>query len=42
MKENAFQYYDDRKNKWVLEPGTFQVLVGNSSKNIILTGEVIF
>jgi beta-glucosidase len=42
MKENAFQYYDDRKNRWVLEPGTFQVLVGNSSKNIILTGEVIF
>lgn len=42
LQEDAFQYYDDSKKQWVLEAGEFQILVGNSSKNIILTGEVSF
>jgi beta-glucosidase len=42
LDERAFQYYDDKKRQWVLEPGAFNLLIGNSSKNIILTGEVIF
>jgi beta-glucosidase len=42
LDERAFQYYDDSKKQWVLETGVFKLLVGNSSKNIILTGEVNF
>jgi beta-glucosidase len=42
LGKNAFQYYDDAKKQWVLEPGKFFIMVGNSSKNIKLTGEVIF
>lgn len=42
LGKNAFEYYDDKAKSWVLEPGKFLILVGNSSKNIKLTGEVIF
>lgn len=42
LEESAFQYYDDNKKQWILEPGKFIVLIGNSSKNIKLTGEVNF
>lgn len=41
LDENAFHYFDDNQNKWVLEPGTFDILVGASSKAIKLTGKVI-
>ena len=36
LNEDAFQYYNDQLNQWVMEPGKFDVLVGNSSKNILL------
>lgn len=36
LNEGAFQYYNDQLNQWVLEPGKFDVLVGNSSENILL------
>ncbi|UOQ79186.1 fibronectin type III-like domain-contianing protein [Hymenobacter sp. 5516J-16] len=37
---NAFRYYDEAKKQWVLEPGTFKLLVGSSSRDIRQTGEV--
>ena len=37
-KELAF--YDVVKKKWVVEPGTFEVMVGKSSENIQLTGSL--
>ncbi|UOQ73991.1 glycoside hydrolase family 3 C-terminal domain-containing protein [Hymenobacter cellulosilyticus] len=40
LDSNAFQYYDEGKKQWVLEPGKFDVLVGSSSRDIRLTGNV--
>lgn len=40
LDENAFQYFNDQLNKWVTEPGTFSILVGNSSRDIKLNGSI--
>ena len=40
LESGAFQYYDEAKKQWVLEPGKFDVLVGSSSRDIRLTGAV--
>lgn len=40
LNEEAFQYYNDNLNKWVLEPGAFDVLVGGSSRDVKLTGKL--
>jgi len=40
LDSNAFQFYDEGKKQWVLEPGKFDVLVGSSSRDIRLTGSV--
>ena len=40
LKEDAFQYYNDVLQKWVREPGMFDILVGNSSRDIKLSGKV--
>jgi beta-glucosidase len=42
LDEAAFQYYDEAKKSWVLEPGKYSILVGSSSKDIKLRGEVTF
>lgn len=34
LDKTALSYYDDTKKAWVAEPGTFNVLVGASSKDI--------
>jgi beta-glucosidase len=39
---DAFQYYDDKKKMWTLEPGKFTLLVGTSSSDIKFTDEVTF
>jgi beta-glucosidase len=36
LDRDAFSYYDDETNQWVLEPGQFTILVGNASDNILL------
>nr|WP_262506348.1 fibronectin type III-like domain-contianing protein [Rufibacter tibetensis] len=40
LKKDAFQFYDEGKKQWVLEPGKFQILAGSSSKDIRARGEV--
>lgn len=42
LNEDAFQYYDEVKQQFVLEPGKFTILVGSSSRDIRLTGAVEF
>jgi len=40
LNPDAFQFYDEGKKQWVLEPGTFRLLAGSSSRDIRVTGEV--
>jgi len=40
LTKEAFQYYNDMLQKWVLEKGDFTLLVGSSSRDIRLTGKV--
>lgn len=41
LDEAAFQYFDDVKNSWVLEPGAFEIQVGSSSADIRLRGKAV-
>lgn len=41
LNKTAFQYYDDKKSDWVLEPGVFEIQVGNSSRSIKLKGKAV-
>ncbi len=36
----AFHYYDPSKRGWIVEPGRFEIRVGNSSRNLPLRAEV--
>jgi beta-glucosidase len=40
LNENAFQYFNDISNQWVMEKGMFDILVGSSSRTILLTGKI--
>jgi beta-glucosidase len=40
LDRNAFSYFDEGKHDWVVEPGSYTIAVGSSSRNIILTGPV--
>lgn len=40
LHEDAFQYYDETKKQFVLEPGKFIITAGSSSRDIRLTAEV--
>lgn len=39
LHEEDLAFYDDAKNAWVVEPGTFEVLVGRSAGDLRLSGE---
>jgi beta-glucosidase len=38
LTEDALAYFDDLQNQWIVEPGTFELLVGASSRDIRLRG----
>lgn len=40
LDEDAFRYFNDELNQWVLEPGAFDILVGSSSRDMRLNGNV--
>ncbi len=40
LNEESFQYFNDVINEWVMEPGVFNIMVGNSSRAIQLNGTI--
>ncbi len=40
LPAESFQYYDEAKKQWVLEPGQFEVRVGSASDDIRQTGSL--
>ena len=40
LDDNAFHYYSDVENKWVMENGMFDILIGSSSRMIKLNGKI--
>ena len=40
LDQAAFTYYDETTSDWVLEPGTYSILIGSSSRNIRLTEDI--
>jgi|GEM_PF-1574745 len=40
LDDSAFAYFNVQKNRWVIEPGMFQILAGSSSKDIRKTTEI--
>jgi len=40
LNRSAFEYYDDVKNQWTKTKSGYQVLVGTSSRNIVLKADV--
>ncbi|MGN7785881.1 glycoside hydrolase family 3 C-terminal domain-containing protein [Niabella sp. 22666] len=42
LTSKAFSYYDPGLGSWVLEPGSFEILVGSSSRDLRLRGRTIF
>ena len=40
LDRSAFSYFDEGKHDWVVEPGSYTIEVGSSSRNIVLSGPV--
>ena len=36
LDASSFSFLDDRINKWIIEPGKFEIMIGSSSKDIRL------
>ena len=36
LDKSSFSFFDDRINKWIIELGDFEILIGSSSKDIRL------
>ena len=41
LNEDAFKYFNDAENKWVMDHSTFNILVGGSSRSIQLKGNIV-
>ena len=40
LGDDAFSYYDPARAGWVLEPGTFTIRVGSSSRDLRASGQI--
>ncbi len=40
LNERAFQHWDSNKHTWAITPGKYQIMVGSSSRNILLQGSI--
>ncbi len=40
LNVNDLAYFDETSNQWVVEPGTYKIMVGTSSKDISQTAEI--
>lgn len=40
LDPRSFQYFNPALKKWISEPGNFEILIGSSSRDIRLTGEI--
>ena len=36
LPAEAFRYYDVDEKRWRIDPGEYEILIGNSSENLIL------
>jgi len=41
LDDSSFAFYDPAKNAWVVEPGEFEIMIGASSRNILLTEKLM-
>ena len=42
LDRRSFAYYDVEQNDWQVAPGEFRLLIGQSSRNIVLEGTVTY
>lgn len=40
LGRKAFEYFDEAKGAWAVEPGSYTIAVGSSSRNLVLTDAV--
>jgi len=40
LDEDAFKYFNDAQNNWVMDGGSFDILVGTASDKIKLKGTI--
>jgi beta-glucosidase len=40
LEKDAFAFYDVKSRSWIVEPGTFTIMVGSSSRDIRATGSL--
>lgn len=40
LNQDAFSYYDDKKNSWIADAGQYNILVGSSSRDIRVSKKV--
>ncbi|MNE06732.1 Thermostable beta-glucosidase B [compost metagenome] len=42
LNDEAFHYFNDKENKWVVEPGKFDILIGSSSRDIRQQKSIVY